>query len=381
MKIKTQCSVKHGAKECQLAVVRHEGEDVCWFHFENPHIKTFPRVKESKDRGEANGLESEYPGLVEDLKKAQNHACCICGKVFRSNQDLEIEHLWPVVLGGGNELENLGLAHAKCNNTKKGLPLWDPRIRERIAKIARHFVDGESKDRLSNKQELDVCRLYEEEEKTQPELGKMFGVSGGTIGRILKRRGVRIRTMKESKGGLMDEQEQEVCRLYVEEEMNTVELGRMFGVTQGCIYLILIRRGIKTRTISEAQGGITDEQELEVCRLYVEEEKSSRDLGRMFGVTKRPILNILKRRGVKRRTSGGEAQKGRPNMKNRALTDEQEQEVEYLYLEEEKSSRDLGRMFGVSQGCISLILKRRGIKMRTSKEAQQLRFKKQANGN
>lgn len=46
--------------------------------------------------------------------------CWICGGRFDSKEDATIEHIRPIVLGGGDELANLTLTHQKCNLAKAG---------------------------------------------------------------------------------------------------------------------------------------------------------------------------------------------------------------------------------------------------------------------
>lgn len=59
--------------------------------------------------------------------------CLICGGPLRfdaqTGEGATIEHILPRSLGGTNDLNNLGIAHRKCNG-EKGIR-WDPRRRHR----------------------------------------------------------------------------------------------------------------------------------------------------------------------------------------------------------------------------------------------------------
>lgn len=64
--------------------------------------------------------------IIATLWDRQAGACCWCQQPM--TQDLAhhhrwdfatIEHLRPRVYGGGNELSNLALAHAKCNGSRE----------------------------------------------------------------------------------------------------------------------------------------------------------------------------------------------------------------------------------------------------------------------
>lgn len=44
--------------------------------------------------------------------------CQICEKPFTSMKDITFDHIVPVSKGGTDELENIQLAHYKCNQSK-----------------------------------------------------------------------------------------------------------------------------------------------------------------------------------------------------------------------------------------------------------------------
>jgi len=59
--------------------------------------------------------------------------CLICGGPLRfdarTGEGATIEHILPRNLGGGNDLQNLGVAHRRCNGEKGRR--WDPPARRR----------------------------------------------------------------------------------------------------------------------------------------------------------------------------------------------------------------------------------------------------------
>ena len=59
--------------------------------------------------------------------------CLICGGPIRfdatTGEGATVEHIRPRALGGGSDLLNLGVAHARCNGEKGRR--WDPRRRHR----------------------------------------------------------------------------------------------------------------------------------------------------------------------------------------------------------------------------------------------------------
>lgn len=48
----------------------------------------------------------------------KSQLCGICGKQLPSRKASTIDHIIPYSRGGGHEIENLQLAHNKCNNKK-----------------------------------------------------------------------------------------------------------------------------------------------------------------------------------------------------------------------------------------------------------------------
>ena len=297
MKLKPQCTVEKGVKRCQLA--RMPGSAVCWFHMNNDVL--FPRDREPVEERFTNLAQ-----FVELLRERQGNVCCICGYRFYGNQDVEVEHLHPLSAGGKNSIENLGLVHAKCNRAKTDFSLYDPEIRKRLVDIGKHFVGGKStRRRLSVDEEANLCKDYLEG-GTLAKVSMDYGFSKGTIWRILKRNRVETRSNKEAHGGLTDEHEQEVCRMYLEGK-SAIELGKIFGVSDACIRNTLRRNEVKVRSVKEANGGLTNEQEEECTRRYLAGENSV-DLSKTFGVCPTTIGNNLKRRGIKAR-SNSEAQK------------------------------------------------------------------------
>ena len=47
----------------------------------------------------------------------------MCHEAFKSKSDITIDHLVPKSKGGGDNIENLRLAHSICNGAKKDLSL------------------------------------------------------------------------------------------------------------------------------------------------------------------------------------------------------------------------------------------------------------------
>ena len=210
----------------------------------------------------------------------------------------------------------------------------------------------EAKGGLTDAQDAELCRRYKVGESTG-QLAASFDVSQTSVKNILKRHGVKARSAREARGGLTDAQEAELCSRYEAGE-TTIRLAAAFGIgSTSTISAILKRKGIQARSLKEAHGGLTAAQEAEVCARYQSGEATPQ-LGKAFGINTASIGRILKRNGIEAR-SMREIKGG--------LTDDQEAEVceRYKYGE---TSPQLGKAFGVSPNCICNILARNNVEVR-----------------
>ncbi len=59
----------------------------------------------------------------DTLRKMQANQCCWCGRPMQNDKENKwdyetFEHLMPVSKGGSNDMQNLALAHKKCNEER-----------------------------------------------------------------------------------------------------------------------------------------------------------------------------------------------------------------------------------------------------------------------
>lgn len=61
--------------------------------------------------------------------------CALCGMPITRGSDLSQDHILPVSMGGKTELDNLQIAHKRCNNDRGNLSMeeWEVirKMRER----------------------------------------------------------------------------------------------------------------------------------------------------------------------------------------------------------------------------------------------------------
>ena len=137
--------------------------------------------------------------------------------------------------------------------------------------------------------EREISKRYAEGISTVA-LGKDYGISSAAVCKILERNGIKRRSNKEANGGLSSNDERQVCGRYIGGE-STVALSKAYGVCTTTICKILERGTIPIRSIKEATGGLSEEEEKQVCVRYVEGE-SLTTLGKVYGVAPSTICRI-----------------------------------------------------------------------------------------
>ncbi len=117
-----------------------------------------------------------------------------------------------------------------------------------------------------------------------------FKISSSNVGRENKER----RRFPE-------EVEKEICRLYVEGS-STYKLGKGYDCTRALIITILDRNSIERRPNNRAANNgrriFTNEQELEICNVYVNGKLSMREISKKFGCGNTTVRDILIRNKI-----------------------------------------------------------------------------------
>jgi group I intron endonuclease len=99
------------------------------------------------------------------------------------------------------------------------------------------------------------------------------------------------------------EVELEICRLYVEEENSTYALGKAFNCGRNLILAILDRNKIVKRISNytghkNGKGIFTEEQELEICNIFNHGKISIREISKQFNCGKTTIRDVLIRHNL-----------------------------------------------------------------------------------
>lgn len=148
-----------------------------------------------------------------------------------------------------------------------------------------------------------------------------------------------------------DEEADKIRMEYKPQVVSYDTLAKRYKVTKQCIASIIkgkmYRATGATSLTSRYPRKLTEEQESEICRMYSTFKYTQQQLADRFGVGWHSILNALNRA----------RQRGQNLPGNRCkLTKEQEQEALRLYAYGKMTQKQIGKMFGVTQAQISLLV-------------------------
>ncbi|MCM8811297.1 MAG: HNH endonuclease [Candidatus Omnitrophica bacterium] len=88
----------------------------------------------------------EREALVKKLLEAQNNKCYICGEtidLILHKNNLAIDHIEPLALGGKDDPSNFAITHLYCNSTKQAADLRVARVLAKFEKIKEKYINSE----------------------------------------------------------------------------------------------------------------------------------------------------------------------------------------------------------------------------------------------
>jgi hypothetical protein len=106
----------------------------------------------------------------------------------------------------------------------------------------------------------------------------------------------QVRKERKNRRRFPENVEKEICRLYLEEERSTYYLGKQFSCNRTLIADILQRNNIqqrKTKYRGHRKNIFSSEQESEICQLYLTGNFSIADLAKKFNCGKTTIRSVL----------------------------------------------------------------------------------------
>ena len=152
-----------------------------------------------------------------------------------------------------------------------------------------------------------ISKLYWNEKKSLPEIGKIHRINSGTLHRWMKNHGMSTRSRREA-GVLrrkVNLKPKELYKLYWDDEKSTKEIGKIFGVSGSAIRYWMKKYQIPMRNYSEAfslktriklsNTGIGTSLYETLYHLYVTKRMSSIKMGKLFNVSSSTIRKWLKK--------------------------------------------------------------------------------------
>lgn len=98
------------------------------WRLDNKHLCLAQSARRRLRNKLAGGLSKEIIQMVyeDNIKKYGTLTCCLCFERIEFGQD-SLEHLMPLIRGGNNDYNNLGVAHLTCNlrKNKKTVEEWE----------------------------------------------------------------------------------------------------------------------------------------------------------------------------------------------------------------------------------------------------------------
>ena len=211
----------------------------------------------------------------------------------------------------------------------------------------------ERKKKLTAAQKEEIEKAYKTGDTLQ-ELARRHGVTDPTIKKELLELGVDIRSYSEAQGGLVNDKILELIDLY-KAGWSTVQLAEKYGIGSGTVGRYLDRSGIERRTSSEARGGLSNQQKEEVVRRYLDGETSV-DIGKDYEVYSSTILRAVKE-------SGNEVRSLSESKIMKIERDLDLNDIVHRY-EKGESALSIAEDYPVTDAAIRSLLRRQGVEIR-----------------
>ncbi len=146
--------------------------------------------------------------------------------------------------------------------------------------------------KLTDEQINKIISLYNEGVSCL-KLAKRFGFSSSVIMKHLKRKNIEIRDRSFYSKLLSPEQEAEVINIYTTQNLNSIEIAKVFNVSKSNILLVLKKYNIERRNARFYNDKLTFEQETEIVNLYRQGIPVT-EIADKFGTDKTKVSYILK---------------------------------------------------------------------------------------
>lgn len=153
--------------------------------------------------------------------------------------------------------------------------------------------------RISQNMEQEIVRLYQDEEMTAPEIASQCNIGSTTVYRALERNGInrsqerywsRVRALRE-------DQESEAITMY-RDGQGLESIAEYFGCGSHAIVKILRRHGVKVRSVGNQYKIVPDDEKKRIAELY-NSGLSQTKVGEIMGLSQATISLTLRSMGIR----------------------------------------------------------------------------------
>ena len=230
-------------------------------------------------------------------------------------------------------------------------------------------------------------KLYWEEKKSLKEIAEILGVSDCTVLRWMREYNIPRRTRGESKRIFYERERRKrgvskdvLERLYWDEGKSAEEIGRIFGVRGSVVQEWMKKYGIPLRSRSESQKKRWEKRKVKehpilkkniLYKLYWEQGKSVIEIGKELGVSEATVRKYMKRYGIPRRSrSEANTLRWKKQRKREGkVIDLSKELLEKLYVQQRKSTVEIGKQLGISPSTVRDLLRKYNIPIRDLSDA------------
>ena len=252
-----------------------------------------------------------------------------------------------------------------------------------LGELRTNMLDEDIKSMyLTDEQKHKICELYTIDMKSSVDIAKEIGTTSSSVIYTLNAFGIKPRTPAESRSFLpidpkIEARDKEAERLYVDKSLSLNMVAKTLGVATATVYNILIRNGVKIRSVSEGakivrENPKRDLKDIEIEKSYVKDLLPIRQIAKSRKMSEASVRDALLRRGVERRTKSDAA-------KNRSYTPEviaRNSEIARLYQDEFLSTVELSKRYEISASAVWVILEKEGVPRRSKSESRKLAIAK-----
>jgi predicted DNA-binding protein YlxM (UPF0122 family) len=188
----------------------------------------------------------------------------------------------------------------------------------------------DKQERFRKKYEKRVKELHEKN-KTPNEIADVLGLNHKTIRKILERLGIKrgyseaqkLRFVNKRGVGYVHISKRDLKKLYVDEQKTACEIGKIYNITKTAVLSKLRECGVEVRKVGSKVNfsGKNHPRYIDIPKdtlyeLYAKEKLSITEIAKKFNTSHRTVLRRMKEHGIKARTTG-EALKIRGSVKGK----------------------------------------------------------------